>query len=105
MNQVSLVKEDALPLGERVAALQQQQSFTKHDVVRFGPGGSREISFVPRRCSKKQDDNEEPQDGKLRRGIRPLGLKLDKSEFLARVKHGGRGGGRGRGRGRGKVPR
>lgn len=63
LSTVFLAKEDALPLCERVAALEQHQSSTKHNVVRFGRGGSQEISFVPRKGAKKEDDDEEePQD-------------------------------------------
>ncbi|KAJ6805235.1 nucleolar protein 10 [Iris pallida] len=94
-NSVSLAEEDALPLGERVALQEKQQAFgAPRNDVKVGPGGSREISFVSRRFEKFKDDDE-PREGK-RRGIQPLGLKPDKSEFYSR---GGRGGGRGRGGG------
>ena len=43
-NRVSLVKEDALPLGERVAAL-HHNSRIRND-VKLGHGGSRQISFI-----------------------------------------------------------
>lgn len=96
---VSLAKEDSLPLGERVKALQRyNQPSGLPSNVKVGPGGSREISFVSRSSAKYKEDNEDrekPQFGK-KRGIQSLGLKPDRSGF------GGRGGGRGRGRGGGR---
>ncbi|XP_073102570.1 uncharacterized protein [Elaeis guineensis] len=97
----SLAKEDALPLGERVAALQDRQSSGTPNDVKCGPGGSREISFVSRSLMKKHKA-EEPQEGK-KRGIRSLGLKPSKAEFYGMGQHGGRGkGGHGKSKGRGR---
>ncbi|KAJ4958993.1 hypothetical protein NE237_026104 [Protea cynaroides] len=101
-NRVSLAKEDALPLGERVAALHDHKISDVPGNVKFGPGGSREISFISRSSAKYKEDKEEEREGK-RRGIQSLGLKPDRSEFRGRGRGGrGRGGSRGsRGRGRG----
>ncbi|CAL9782433.1 unnamed protein product [Musa acuminata subsp. burmannicoides] len=100
LRSVSLAKEDALPLGERVAALEKQQSVGTLNDVKFGPGGSRQISFSSK--SSKRQKVEQPEEGK-RRGIQSLGLKRSKSEFYAMGKQGGRGRrGHGRGRGRGR---
>lgn len=96
-NSVSLAKEDALPLGERVAAFGQQQASNTPGNVKLGPGGSREISFVSR--SFARSEKEERREGK-RRGIQSLHLKPDRSEFRGKRGRGGRGGG-GRGRSRG----
>ncbi|URD82642.1 NUC153 domain [Musa troglodytarum] len=98
LKSVSLANEDALPLGERVAALEKQQSIGTLNDVKFGPGGSRQISFTSK--SSKRQKVEQPEEGK-RRGIQSLGLKPSKSEFYAMGKQGGRGRhGKGRGRGR-----
>ncbi|KAJ4716803.1 Nucleolar protein 10-like [Melia azedarach] len=100
-NRVSLAKEDALPLGERVKALQndRQASGLPSD-VKLGPGGSREISFAARSSAKYKEDEEDEEEGRgKRRGIQSLGLKSDRSGSRGRGR--GRGGGRGRGRGRG----
>ncbi|RZS19589.1 hypothetical protein BHM03_00052007 [Ensete ventricosum] len=100
LRSVSLAKEDALPLGERVAALEKQQSVGTLNDVKFGPGGSRQISFTSK--SSKRQKVEQPEEGQ-RRGIHSLGLKPSKSEFYAMGKQGGRGRrGQGRGRGRGR---
>lgn len=104
-NRVSLAKEDALPLGERVAALtNQQQASRSVNKVKSGPGGSREISFVSRSSAKYKEDEEEDKEERRvkRRGMQSLGLKADRSGpsgFRGRGR--GRGGSRGRGRGRG----
>jgi ribosome biogenesis protein ENP2 len=105
-NDVSLAKEDMLPIGERVSALKHDQpSSGIPSNIKFGPGGSREISFVSRSSSRYKDDedDEEQQHGK-RRGVQSLGLKPDRSTFGGRGRgrgRGGRGGGGGRGRGGG----
>lgn len=103
-NRVSLAKEDSLPLGERVAALQHgQRTPGAPNDVRLGPGGSREISFISRSSAKYVEDVDD-RDGRheKRRGIQSLGLKLDKRGFPGRGR-GPRGRGRGpRGRGRGR---
>lgn len=102
----SLAKEDALPLGERVAALQYKGKYSSRgrgtNEVKFGPGGSREISFFSR-SFKKQRQEEEPKDDVKRRGVQSLGLRMGKQEYYSMGgNRGGRmGGGRGRGRGRG----
>lgn len=104
-NRVSLAKEDALPLGERVAALTNlQQASRSMNKVKSGPGGSREISFVSRSSAKYKEDEEEDKEERRvkRRGMQSLGLKPDRSGpsgFRGRGR--GRGGSRGRGRGRG----
>ncbi|PSS33523.1 Nucleolar protein [Actinidia chinensis var. chinensis] len=96
-NRVSLAKEDALPLGERVAALtNEQQGSRTSNSVKLGPGGSREISFVSRSSAKYKEDDED-EDG--RRGKRRE--VPDRSGFRGRGGGGGRGRGRGEGRGRG----
>ncbi|KAK6923423.1 hypothetical protein RJ641_011727, partial [Dillenia turbinata] len=90
-NRVSLAKEDALPLGERVAALEAAQASRVVDDINFGPGGSREISFKSRSSAKYKEDEEDKDSSRgKRRGIQSLGLKPDR----------GRGRGRSRGRGR-----
>ncbi|XP_018848422.2 nucleolar protein 10 [Juglans regia] len=98
---VSLAREDLLPIGERVAALKDDRrpSGIPSD-VKFGPGGSREISFTSRSSAryKEDDEDKERQLGK-KRGVQSLGLKPDTSRF------GGRGRGRGRGRNRGRGRR
>lgn len=103
-NRVSLAKEDSLPLGERVAALQHgQRTPGVPNDVRLGPGGSREISFISRSSAKYVEDVDD-RDGRRekRRGIQSLGLKSDKRGFPGRGR-GPRGRGRGaRGRGRGR---
>ncbi|XP_030473839.1 uncharacterized protein LOC115691371 [Syzygium oleosum] len=99
-NRVSLAKEDSLPLGERVAALQRgQRTPGAAKDVKLGPGGSREISFISRSSAKYVEDEEDrdPRREK-RRGIQSLGLKSDKQGFPGRGRgHRGRGH-RGRGR-------
>lgn len=100
-NHESLAKVDALPLGERVAALQDRQASGTPNDVKFGPGGSREISFVSGSLTKKHKA-EGPQE-RNKRGIRSLGLKPSKAEFYAMGQHSGRGkGGDGKSRGRGR---
>ncbi|XP_056162338.1 uncharacterized protein LOC130136204 [Syzygium oleosum] len=99
-NRVSLAKEDSLPLGERVAALQRgQRTPGAPKDVKLGPGGSREISFISKSSAKYVEDEEDrdPRREK-RRGIQSLGLKSDKQGFPGRGRgHRGRGH-RGRGR-------
>ncbi|KAI8559180.1 hypothetical protein RHMOL_Rhmol04G0153000 [Rhododendron molle] len=109
-NQISLAKEDALPLGERVAALtNERQASRSMNRVKSGPGGSREISFVSRSSAKYREDEEDDKEERhgKRRGVQSLGLKPDRSgpsgfRGRGRGRGGSRGGGsRGRGRGRG----
>ncbi|KAF7146569.1 hypothetical protein RHSIM_Rhsim04G0111000 [Rhododendron simsii] len=95
-NNISLAKEDALPLGERVAALtNERQASRSMNGVKSGPGGSREISFVSRSSAKYREDEEDDKEERhgKRRGVQSLGLKPDRS---------GPSGFRGRGRGRGR---
>ncbi|PON88889.1 Guanine nucleotide-binding protein, beta subunit [Trema orientale] len=99
-NRTSLANEDSLPLGERLASLNDnpRPSSGIPNGVKFGPGGSREISFLSRSSAKYVEDEEEKgKRGGRRRGIGPLGLK---STFGGRGRggRGGRGGHRGRGR-------
>ncbi|KAK9740743.1 hypothetical protein RND81_03G057300 [Saponaria officinalis] len=99
LESVSLANEDALSLGERVAALGDKLK-ASHTSVKMGPGGSREISFVSKRKAKykEDDDDEDPRRSKIKRGVHSLGLKPTSYE----KRMGGRGNrGRGRGRGRG----
>ncbi|CAF2171592.1 unnamed protein product [Brassica rapa] len=104
----SLAKEDSLPMGERVKAMENQRgNFGASTDVKFGPGGSREISFNAGRSSTyKEDRDDEDGDGQRnrRRGVQSLGLKQDvvRGGFRGRGGGGFRGrGGGGRGRGRG----
>lgn len=91
-NSVSLAKEDALPLAERVALQERQRASGRPATdVKLREGGSREISFISR--SSKKYNSEEPHEER-RRGVQSLGLKPTKSEFYS--SRGGRGG-RGRG--------
>ncbi|XP_018445265.1 uncharacterized protein LOC108817149 isoform X2 [Raphanus sativus] len=93
----SLGKEDSLPMGERLKAIENQRgNFRASRDVKFGPGGSREISFNARRSSTYEEDREdEDGDGQRnrRRGVQSLGLKQD----VVRGSRGGRSGSRGRG--------
>ncbi|XP_031281010.1 nucleolar protein 10-like [Pistacia vera] len=76
-NRVSLAKEDALPMGERLKALQndRQASGLPSD-VKLGPGGWREISFITRNSTKYEEDKEDKEAHHVkRRGIQSLGLK------------------------------
>lgn len=113
-NDASLANEDALPLGERVAALRDNNHrgsrFGKD--VKVGPGGSREISFKARSSARYKEDDDDGEDRRgKRRGVHSLGLKgpPPSSGFRGGGRGGGRerggrggGGGRGRGRGRGR---
>lgn len=101
-NRASLAKEDALPLGERVKALQNdRQAARVPSDVKLGPGGSREISFTTRSSAKyKEDEEEEDKEERRgkRRGVQSLGLSSDRSGSRGRGRGGrGRGGYRGRG--------
>lgn len=98
-NRVSLAKEDSLSLGERLASLHQRAPSGIPNGVKFGPGGSREISFKSRSSAKykeDEEDREETQRGK-RRGVQSLKLRSNGNMFGGR----GRGGYRGRGGRRG----
>ncbi|XP_060178277.1 uncharacterized protein LOC132608238 [Lycium barbarum] len=69
-NHVSLTKEDALPLGERVAALSNDRASRDMNNIRVGPGGSREVSFVSISSAKYvEDEGERETRTEKRRGI------------------------------------
>ncbi|KAJ8760078.1 hypothetical protein K2173_010934 [Erythroxylum novogranatense] len=93
-NHISLAKEDALPIGERVAALGDDRRTGIPSNVKFGPGGSREISFISRNSAKyKEDEEDKDVRREKRRGVQSLGLKSQRSVFKGHGK-----GNRGRGR-------
>ncbi|KAK9740742.1 hypothetical protein RND81_03G057200 [Saponaria officinalis] len=71
---VSLANEDALPLGERVAALGDKQKFS-HTSIKVGLGGSREISFVSKSKAKYKEDDDDEDPRRSKRGVHSLGLK------------------------------
>ncbi|CAE6076498.1 unnamed protein product [Arabidopsis arenosa] len=111
-NRTSLAKEDSLPMGERVKAIENRRgNFGGSKDIKFGPGGSREISFKARSSSKYKEDrgdrDDEDEDGQRnrRRGVQSLGLKSDNIRGGFRGRGGGgfrgRGGGGSRGRGGG----
>lgn len=104
LNSVSLGNEEAVPIGDRVAALERKQNSRALDKVKYGPGGSREISFNPRssrRRTEEDEHSEEEQKDYKRRSVQSLGLKQNKAEFYLFGGRGGRGGGGSRGRGGG----
>lgn len=98
-NQVSLAKEHALPLEERIAAAERKAN----DSLK-GQGGSREISFISHSLPEGKSENE----SRHKRGIQSLKLKPERQAFKVRGRGGGgsrgrgRGGGGGRSRGRGR---
>ncbi|CAI9103347.1 OLC1v1001810C1 [Oldenlandia corymbosa var. corymbosa] len=94
---ISLAKEDALPIGEKVAAM-TKENVSNSNGIKVGAGGSREISFISRSKAKYSEYDDDDRDGlpQKRRGIQDLKLKPDKSSFRGSF---GRGGNRGRGRG------
>ncbi|XP_047078777.1 nucleolar protein 10-like [Lolium rigidum] len=59
LNSVSLGGEEARPLGDRVAALERQQNSRALDKVKYGPGGSREISFIARSSRRRNNEEDE----------------------------------------------
>ncbi|KAJ6864296.1 nucleolar protein 10 [Populus alba x Populus x berolinensis] len=94
-NRESLADEDSLPLGERAAALGDNLPTSARNNIKFGPGGSREISFNTRSSATyKEDGEDKDMQREKRRGIQSLGLKSARSGFRGNR----RGGGRGRGR-------
>ncbi|KAJ6778856.1 hypothetical protein OIU74_002609 [Salix koriyanagi] len=94
-NRESLADEDSLPLGERAATLGDNLQTSARNNIKFGPGGSREISFNTRSSAiYKEDGDDKDVQREKRRGIQSLGLKSG-SGF-----RGNRRGGGGRGRGR-----
>ncbi|KAI3814857.1 hypothetical protein L1987_14504 [Smallanthus sonchifolius] len=69
-NRKSLAKEDALPLEERVKALENNKSSNGFNKVKAGPGGSREISFISRSKGKyEEDEYDDDNPREKRRGI------------------------------------
>lgn len=101
MNSVSLSNEDAAPLEDRIAALERKQNSKALDAVKYGPGGSREISFFSksRRRHKEESSSDDEPKGVKKRAVQPLGLKQGKAEFYMFGGNRGRGrGGSGRGR-------
>ncbi|WCJ27307.1 Nucleolar protein 10 [Euphorbia peplus] len=109
-NSVSLRKEESLPIGERVAALGvHRKPYGPSKNIKFGPGGSREISFISRSKSKyKEDEEDNESQGGKKRGVQSLGLTSGNSGGFRGRGRGNRGGGRGRGgggRGRGRGRR
>uniref|UniRef100_A0A453QI51 Uncharacterized protein n=1 Tax=Aegilops tauschii subsp. strangulata TaxID=200361 RepID=A0A453QI51_AEGTS len=83
LNSVSLGNEEAVPIGDRVAALERKQNSRALDKVKYGPGGSREISFNPRssrRRTEEDEHSEEEQKDYKRRSVQSLGLKQNKAE-------------------------
>ncbi|KAL1564819.1 nucleolar protein 10-like [Salvia divinorum] len=113
-NDESLADEESLPMGERAARMKPQRG--SKDVVKYGQGGSREISFKARSSAKDKeyDDIEEARPEK-RRGVQSLKLPGGSGRG-SRGRGGGfrgrgggsrgRGGGsRGRGGGRGRSSR
>ena len=99
LESVSLTNEDALPLGERVAALQDVEAGSHLPAgVKLGPGGSREISFVSKKKGKYQEDDEDRENRRNKRGVQSLGLKPTNYERSRGRGRGNRGRGRGRGR-------
>ncbi|CAM8902392.1 unnamed protein product [Rhodiola kirilowii] len=90
-NNESLADEEALTMEEKAQALKAKTS-APHD-VKYGAGGSREISFIPKRKSKYEDEDAQENGRENRRGIKSLRMNQDGSDY----KGGGRGGGRGRG--------
>lgn len=101
---VSLAKEDALPLGERVVAMGDEQMASHLPRgIKVGRGGSREISFVSRSKAKYKEDEEDNDPRRNKRGVHSLGLTPTNYEMRSRGRGRGRGrGNRGRGRGRGR---
>lgn len=105
-NHISLAKEDALSLGERVAGLSNGRDSHDMNNIKVGPGGSREVSFFSRSSAKYvEDDGDKETRTEKRRGVQSLKLKPDRSGFQRGPGRGGRGRGSGRGRGRGRGRR
>lgn len=91
-NSVSFAKEDSLSIGDRVAALGDDQKTSDiPNNVKLGPGGSREISFISRSSATyKEDEDDKEARREKRRGVQSLGLKSGRSGFMGRGR-GGRG--------------
>lgn len=102
-NHLSLAKEDALSLGERVAGLSNGRASHDMNNIKVGPGGSREVSFFSRSSAKYvEDDGEKETRTEKRRGVQSLKLKPERSGFQGSGSRGRGRGGRGRGMGRGR---
>lgn len=102
-NHLSLAKEDALSLGERVAGLSNGRASQDMNNIKVGPGGSREVSFFSRSSAKYvEDDGEKETRTEKRRGVQSLKLKPERSGFQGSGSRGRGRGGRGRGMGRGR---
>ncbi|KAH8485783.1 hypothetical protein H0E87_027283 [Populus deltoides] len=85
-NRESLADEDSLPLGERAAALGDNLLTSARNNIKFGPGGSREISFTTRSSATyKEDGEDKDMQREKRRGIQSLGLKSARSGFRGNV--------------------
>ncbi|KAJ6864295.1 hypothetical protein NC651_034977 [Populus alba x Populus x berolinensis] len=85
-NRESLADEDSLPLGERAAALGDNLPTSARNNIKFGPGGSREISFNTRSSATyKEDGEDKDMQREKRRGIQSLGLKSARSGFRGNV--------------------
>ncbi|XP_057735437.1 uncharacterized protein LOC130950854 [Arachis stenosperma] len=96
-SQKSLAGEESLPMGDRVAALKDQQySRSVPNGVKQGPGGSREITFTARSKAKyREDDEDQEKPHQKRRGVQSLGLKPPRGGgFRGRGNRGNRGNGR-----------
>ncbi|BAU02650.1 uncharacterized protein HKW66_Vig0121780 [Vigna angularis] len=91
----SLAGEEALPMGDRVAALKhEQQSSRVPNGVKQGPGGSREITFTSRSKAKYKEDEEDKEvPQRKKRGVQSLGLKPNRPVFRGQGR-GKRGNGR-----------
>ncbi|KAF9664593.1 hypothetical protein SADUNF_Sadunf16G0034600 [Salix dunnii] len=69
-NHESLADEDSLPLGERAEALGHHLQTSARNNIKFGPGGSREISFNTRSSANyKEDGDDKDMQPEKRRGI------------------------------------
>ncbi|CAK7340222.1 unnamed protein product [Dovyalis caffra] len=98
-NRVSLADEDSLPLGERAAVLGNNLQTSARNNIKFGPGGSREISFATRSSATYKEDGDDKEERRdKRRGIQSLGLKSARSGFRGNRRGGSRGRGRRGGR-------
>ncbi|KAG5142412.1 hypothetical protein JHK82_018107 [Glycine max] len=94
-SQKSLAGEDSLPMGDRVAALKDNQQPSRvPNGVKQGPGGSREITFSTRSSAKYKEDEEDKEvPHRKKRGVQSLGLKPQRPVFRGQGR-GKRGNGR-----------
>ncbi|KAM0909238.1 hypothetical protein ACQ4PT_014950 [Festuca glaucescens] len=80
LNSVSLGGEEARPLGDRVAALERQQKSRALDKVKYGPGGSREISFIARSSRRRNgEEDEHSEEEATARLTKPLSAGVHES--------------------------